>query len=71
MPANDNPKPVPLYIENACKIDGQHIAQGTVLPSVDYELATDLVGAGRARLATAEDIAAAEAAAAEAGKAKK
>ena len=51
------PKTVTLYATTAFKIDGAHVAQGEVLLDVEAELAKELAGAGRARLATPEDIA--------------
>ena len=65
------PKTVTLFATTAFKIDGEHVAQGTVLKDVEAELAKELAGAGRARLATDEDIAAAKAAAEAAAKAAK
>jgi len=62
------PKPVNLIVTNACKIDGEHVAVGEILLNVEADLAIELTGAGRTRLATAEDIAAAEKAAAKATK---
>ena len=55
-----DPKPVNLLCIEACKVDGNHLAKGEVLMNVPYDLATDLTGAGRTRLATDEDIAAAK-----------
>lgn len=49
-------KNVPLYITDAVKIDGAHYAVGDVIPDVHPELAKELAGAGRARLATEEDM---------------
>jgi hypothetical protein len=48
-------KPVTLYCTSAFKLEGKHIAVGTVLHDVEPELAKELTGAGRTRLATAED----------------
>ena len=59
--ATNDPKPVNLVCINACKIDGEHIAVGELLMNVESDLALELTGAARTRLATAEDIAAAEA----------
>ena len=53
-----NPKPVSIVVINACKVDGKHLAVGEVLLDVEPELAFELTGAGRTRLATAEDLAA-------------
>lgn len=55
-----SPKSVNLYITDPCKIDGEHIPQGAILQDVAFELANDLVGAGKARLATDDDLAAAK-----------
>ena len=49
-------KNVPIYITDAVKIDGAHFAVGDILPDVDPELAKELAGAGRCRLATEEDM---------------
>lgn len=56
-------KTVDLYATTAFKIDGAHVAQGAILLDVEAELAKELAGAGRARLATPEDMAAAKKAA--------
>lgn len=53
------PKPVDLITTVGVKIEGEHVDAGTMLPAVEFELAMDIVGAGRARLASDEDIAAA------------
>ena len=53
-------KTVTLYATTAFKIDGEHVAAGAILKDVESELAKELAGAGRARLATPEDIAAAK-----------
>ena len=55
------PKPVTLVCTNAFKHADRHYGIGEILEGVEYELATDLTGAGRTRLATDEDIAAAAA----------
>lgn len=52
-----NPKPVNLVCINAFKLEGDHIAVGAVLKNVEAELAKELTGAGRTRLATEEDLA--------------
>lgn len=51
-------KNVPIYITDAVKINGEHYAVGDILQDVEPELAKELAGAGRARLATDEDMAA-------------
>lgn len=56
-------KKVTLVVVNPCKINGEHAAQGQILTDLDPELAYELTGAGRTRLATDEDIAAAKKAA--------
>lgn len=56
-------KPVSLYTVSAFKHDGQHIAVGEVVENVDAELAKELTGAGRTRLATADEVSAARKAA--------
>lgn len=50
-------KPVTLYCVNACVVDGEHVAVGTVLKNIEAELAKELTGAGRTRLATPEEAA--------------
>lgn len=54
-----DPKPVTLIVVNACKIDGKHVAVGEILTDVEFDLACELTGAGRTRLATDDDLAAA------------
>ena len=54
---DEKAKPVSITITDAVKIDGKHKAVGDVLIDFDGELAKELAGAGRARLATAEEIA--------------
>lgn len=63
------PKSVPLIITSAVKIDGEHYGVGDLLPSVDPELAKELAGQGRARLASDDEVAKAQAAKAKANKA--
>jgi hypothetical protein len=46
-----DPKKVDIVITDAVKVNGEHYAVGDVLTAVDYELAAELAGAGRARLA--------------------
>jgi hypothetical protein len=53
-------KPVTLVCINPCKVDGKHIGVGEILANVEYELAMDLTGAGRTRVATEDDLAASE-----------
>lgn len=53
------PKPVDLMTTEGVKIEGEHVEAGTLLSAVDFELAMDIVGAGRARLANDDDRAAA------------
>lgn len=53
------PKPVALITTNPFKHDGDHYAVGDVLLNVPYELAVELTGAGRTRLATEAEAAAA------------
>ncbi len=57
MAKNENPKPVDLMAIGAFKHDGEHIAAGTVLFAVESDLALELTGAGRTRLATEEEVA--------------
>lgn len=64
------PKTVNLYAINPFKHDGEHFAVGDVLFNVEAELAKELTGANRTRLATDEDVKAFEAAKAKAAKAK-
>jgi hypothetical protein len=54
-----DPKTVNLLVINACKVEGQHIAVGEILTDVEAELAMELTGAGRTRVATDEEIKAA------------
>lgn len=51
------PKNVSIYITDAVKIEGAHHAVGEVLHNVEPELAKELAGAGRCRLATDDDTA--------------
>lgn len=51
------PKPVSIVVINACKVDGKHLAVGDVLLDVEPEIAFELTGAGRTRLANADDLA--------------
>ena len=50
-------KTVSVTIIDAVKVDGVHYAVGDVLKDIDVELAKELAGAGRARLASDEDMA--------------
>lgn len=61
-------KTVNIIITDATKVNGQHLAVGDVLTEVEADLAKELAGAGRARLATDEEVAAAAAAAEAAAK---
>lgn len=63
----NQPKPVDLITIEGVKIEGEHVDAGTILPGVEFDLAMDIVGAGRARLVNDDD----RAAAAKAGKAAK
>jgi hypothetical protein len=54
--SNDNAKPVTLVTINPFKHEGKHYAEGEVLRDCDPELAKELTGAGRTRLATEEDL---------------
>ncbi len=60
------PKPVNLYTVSAFKLDGEHIPVGHVCLAVESELALELTGAGRTRLATDDEVAKAKKAAAKA-----
>ncbi|MCX8003418.1 MAG: hypothetical protein N2688_00430 [Burkholderiaceae bacterium] len=51
------PKNVNLIVIDAVKIDGEHYAVGDVLTNVEPELAKELTGAGRTRLATEDEVA--------------
>ena len=57
--ANNQPKPVTLFAVTGFKIEGEHVTQGSIVKDVEPELAKELAGQGRARLATEADIAAA------------
>lgn len=61
--ADKTPKTVNLVTTNPFKHEGEHYAVGHVLMGVEAELALELTGAGRTKLATEEDIAAAKKAA--------
>lgn len=56
--ADKAPKTVNLVTTNAFKHDGKHYAVGDLLTNVDAELALDLTGSARTRLATEDDLAA-------------
>lgn len=51
-------KPVDIVCVDPFKHDGQHIVKGQVLLAVEADLAKELAGNGRARLAKDEDKAA-------------
>jgi|CXWL01.1.fsa_nt_gi hypothetical protein len=51
------PKKVNLVVIDAVKVDGVHYAVGDVLTAVEPDLAKELTGAGRTRLATEADVA--------------
>lgn len=55
--ADKAPKTVNLVTVDPFKHAGQHFAVGQVLTNVESELALELTGAGRTRLATEEDLA--------------
>lgn len=69
--AKTESKPVDLYTVDPFKHDGKHFAVGDLLLGVEAELAKELTGAGRTRLATAEDVAAAKSGGAKKAAAKK
>lgn len=50
-------KTVNLYAITPFKLDGEHVAVGTVIEGVESERAKELTGAGRTRLASAEEAA--------------
>jgi hypothetical protein len=54
----DEGKPVTLFVTENTAIDGEHVAKGTILDDVPPDLAIQLAGAGKVRLATKEDSAA-------------
>lgn len=58
--ADKTPKTVNLVTCDPFKHDGRHYAVGDVLSGVDAELALELTGAGRTRLASDDDMAAAK-----------
>jgi hypothetical protein len=64
-------KPVDIVCVDPFKHDGEHIVKGQVLEAVAADLAKELAGNGRARLAKAEDKAAWQAAQGKAAKAAK
>lgn len=49
-------KPVTLVTTSPFKMDGEHYEVGQIVPDVPAEQAKELTGAGRTKLATAEDI---------------
>lgn len=53
---SSQPKPVDLMVIDAVKVDGQHYAIGDVLTGVEPDLAKELTGAARTRLATAAEV---------------
>ena len=69
MSTNPEGKPVDLVTTDAFKHDGKHWAIGDVLLGVEPDLAKELTGAGRTRLATDDDKAAVAKAAKKAEKA--
>lgn len=69
--ADKEPKPVTLVTVDPFKHAGTHYAVGDIVPNVEADLALELTGAGRTRLATDDDIAAAKARAAAEAKAAK
>lgn len=58
MPPNDNPKPVDVIAATAFKLDGEHIPVGQLIRGMDGELAKELAGQARVRMATDEELAA-------------
>jgi hypothetical protein len=52
-------KPVDLFVIEPTAIDGVHVPKGTILEGVDPETSLILAGAGKVRLATEADAAAA------------
>lgn len=61
MFGNKDGKPVDLEITEHTYVEGKVVEAGSILREAPYTLALELVGAGRARAATAERIAALEA----------
>lgn len=57
MFGNKNPKPVAITLLENTGIDGHHVPAGTTLLDVDGDLAVELAGQGKARLATDEEVA--------------
>lgn len=51
------PKNVNLYVIDAVKVEGEHYGVGEVLIDVEPELAKELTGAGRTRLAADDEVA--------------
>ena len=68
--ADKAPKTVNLVTVDPFKHNGKHFAVGEVLTAVESELALELTGAGRTRLATEEDMATAKTAVTKASAAK-
>lgn len=59
---NTPPKPVDIILVENTGIDGEHVPAGTVLLGVDGDLAMELAGQGKARVATEADVEKAKAA---------
>jgi hypothetical protein len=45
-----------LKITQDCAVKGEHTPAGTILENVDNQLAADLIGSGRAVIATNEEL---------------
>ncbi|MDD0817207.1 hypothetical protein PSQ39_21410 [Curvibacter sp. HBC28] len=57
---SQSPKRVAITLVENTAVDGEHIAAGTTLLDVPGELAVELAGQGKARLATEAEIEGAE-----------
>jgi len=58
---NTDGKPVNLIFVESTFIDGRPVPQGSIINNVPCELAMDLAAAGKARIATQDDVDAAAA----------
>lgn len=58
MPQGNSPKAVDVVAATAFKLDGEHIAVGQLIRGMDGELAKELAGQARVRVATDEELAA-------------
>ena len=57
MFGNNEGKPVNLMVIENTSIEGKYVEAGTVLKNVPAEMAMDLAGAGKVRVATEAELA--------------